>query len=135
MIRLIYVNPLGKNSNSKFVYEFYFSESPDDVWGIDWECKPASICNLDIPIIGIDEIRIVETDLMFNVAQKNSCYSMQDCKDQIIPVVWENIDDYEEYPEPDRVVFHFGQDIGDVEKMLTSRDIEITNKKYNESVL
>ena len=30
---LIYVNPIGKDSNNTYEYEFFFSETPEIAWG------------------------------------------------------------------------------------------------------
>ena len=34
---LVYVNPIGKDSNGLYQYEFFFSETPKNVWGEDWD--------------------------------------------------------------------------------------------------
>lgn len=124
MSDLIYVNTLGINSDELYTYEFYFSDESDIAWGVDWDIKPASICNLSVPRkMMYDEIKILKTDIIFNVAQKNSCFSMQDCKDGIIPIAWENIDGYEEYPEDGRLVFDFGEDLNSIENKLLKRNL------------
>jgi hypothetical protein len=48
---------------------------------------------------------------------------MQDCKDGIMPVVWENIDGYDEYPDEGRVVFPFASPITEVEAMFSKRNL------------
>lgn len=122
MNHLIYINKLGLNSNGKNTYELYFSDEPDFAWGIDWECKPASVCNLTIPDKSIYELtKTLETELILNTAQNNSCFSMQDCKDGIIPLAWECIDDYEEYPK-NRIILPFGMPIEDLEYLLSKRN-------------
>lgn len=124
MLGLIYVNTLGKNSEKEYVYEFYFSDEPEMTWAIDWDIKPSYICNLEPPEKrNYNLIKLVKCEIILNTAQKNSCFSMQDCKDNIIPIAWENIDEYEEYPEDGRIVFKFGIDINDVENILKKRNI------------
>jgi hypothetical protein len=131
-MNLIYVNTIGKNLDGEYIYEFYFSEDPDIAWGTDWNVKPASICNLEVPQKQTYEmVKILKTNCILNVIQENSCFSMQDCKDKIIASAWENIDDAEEYPE-ERLVFPFGIDISDVESMLSKRDLILEeNKEIN----
>lgn len=124
MESLIFVNKLGKNSDEKWVYEFYFSNDAEMTWGFDWDVKPATICNISTPQkMEYDFIKILKTEVDLNVAQKNSCFSMQDCKDNIIPVAWENLDEAEEYPEEGRFVFPFSITIDDVEKALALRNL------------
>jgi len=124
MQSLIFVNLIGKNAEDEFVYEFYFSDEAEMAWGIDWEIKPSSICNLSVPKkMNYDIIKTLKTEISLCVAQKNSCFSMQDCKDGIVPIVWENIDGYDEYPDEGRIVFPFASTIEDVEEMLSKRNL------------
>lgn len=124
MLGLIYVNPLGKNFDKEYVYEFYFSDEPEYAWGIDWDIKPASICNIEIPEKrNYNFIKTLKCEMVLNTAQKNCCFSMQDCKDGIVPIAWENIDEYAEYPDEGRLVLPFGIDIEEVENILSKRNI------------
>ena len=41
---LIYVKPLGLNSSYLYEYEFFFSETPDTVWGENWNVACPSAC-------------------------------------------------------------------------------------------
>lgn len=132
MLNLIYINTLGKNSDDLFVYEFYFSEEPEMAWGIDWDIKPAVICNISTPQkMNYDVVKILKTNITLVTAQKNSCFSMQDCKDGIIPVAWEDIDGYDEYPENGRIVLPFGYDINDTQNILTLRGLSFYDENNN----
>jgi len=124
MQSLIFVNIVGKNSEDELVYEFYFSDEPEMAWGIDWDIKPSSICNLSVPKkMNYDIIKILKTDIVLCVAQKNSCFSMQDCKDGIVPIAWENIDGYDEYPDEGRIVFPFASTIDEVSEIFIKRGL------------
>lgn len=130
-LRLIFVNSLGKNSDGYNSYEFYFTDADlldiDLVWMDDFEVKPASICDFSVPESSIfHDIKKLNTNITFCLAQKNSCFSMQDCKDGIIPVAFESLDDVDEYPENGRVVFKFGESIYNVELALSKRDISFS---------
>ena len=48
---------------------------------------------------------------------------MQDCRDKIIALASENLDEAEEYPEEGRIIIHFGDKIDDVEQMLAKRNL------------
>ena len=124
MNKLVFINMLGKNSDEDYIYEFYFSHEPELFWGLDFEVKPASICNIKVPDkMTYEKIETLKTDILLNLSQKNCCFSMQDCKDKIIPVAWENLDNCEEYPEDGRIVFPFGMDIDDINIILAKRNI------------
>jgi len=122
--KLVYVNKLGKNSEGDYTYEFYFTDDPEYFWIIDADIKPASICNLGVPDKqNYNEIKILKTKLKFDLAQNNSCFSFQDCKNNVISLCWENIDGYEIFPEEGRIVFPFGLDISAIEITLAKRNM------------
>lgn len=119
---LVFVNLIGKDVDDIYTYEFIFSDTPDVVWGVDWDVVPSSLC----PDIAPEkstycEIRKLRTRIPLNVAQKQSCFSMQDCIDGIIAVCYEDIEGYDEFPEEGRLVFHFGDKYMDVENKLATR--------------
>ena len=119
---LIYVKPLGMNASEQYEYEFFFSETPDIVWGQDWNVACPSACGDLTP----DEntysvIKRLKTIIPFFCAQQNSCFSLQDCIDHIIAVCFENISEYSDFPEPYRIVFQFGESYKSVENKLASR--------------
>lgn len=132
MYSLIFINKLGKNSEDTYTYEFYFSEEPEMAWGLHWDDKPASLNNITmIEKQNYDFVKMLKTNINFDLSQKNSCFSMQDMKDLIIPVAWENIDGYEEYPENGRLVFQFGVSETDVELKLAKRDLAFEKSDEN----
>ena len=129
MQRLIYVNKLGKNSEGTFTYEFYFSEDDLNLFWLEGaEIKPASIANIQVPPEGtFSEIKILKTNIKLNSAQNNTSFSLQDCFNGVLSLVWEDISEYEEFPENGRIIFQFGADIFDVEKMFALRGLSFEN--------
>ena len=125
---LVYVNRLGINSDNNFTYEFYFSDDVNSFWMTDADSKPAYSSNLTVPEKSeYDEIEILKTEIIFDLAKNSTCFSLQDCKTNIIPTAWENIDNYDTYPEAGRLVFPFGISKQDVEIKLAKRDIAFEN--------
>ena len=119
---LVYVELIGRNSNDILEYDFLFSEAPDIVWGNDWAEQCPSACDNMRP----DDSMITATKRLtsiipFSMAQRNSCFSMQDCIDGIVAIAWEDISEYEEYPEPMRLVFSFGEPYESVVEKLEKR--------------
>lgn len=117
---LAFVNLVGKEEDGKYRYEFIFTDNPDEVWGDNWEYKPAGIVNNLQPSDEYKtETHIVKTELKFDLAQKSNCFGMQDCLDGIVALAYENIDGYDEYPDDrGRLVFKFGEKYDDVERKL-----------------
>lgn len=125
---LIYVEPIGVNSNGENEYDFYFSETPEMAWAEDWAEQCPSACeNLRPEGDFVTEIKRLKTTVPFFCAQQNSCFSMQDCMDGIIALAFENISDYEEYPEPFRIIFKYGEEYEHVKEKLSTREQDFEN--------
>jgi hypothetical protein len=125
---LCFVRLIGEENDGYYRYEFIFTDNIDEVWGEDWENKPAGLVNNLIPSDEyITEIHIVKTKIKFDLIQNNNCFGMQDCLDGIIALAFENIDSYEEYPNDGRLYFMFGESIDDVERKLAMKNILFIN--------
>lgn len=119
---LCYINLIGEDIDSNYTYEFLFTERLDEFWGEDFEQKPAGLCNNLTPIENsFDEVIKTKTKFKLDLVQNNTCFSIQDCIDGIVALAWENIDDYDEYPNDGRIVFQFGDSFEDVEDKLAKR--------------
>lgn len=122
---VVYVQNLGQDIDGKYIYHFYLSNIPDEVFAEGWGEVPA--CNVPRELMSISEDmyqHIVEakTDIKLDLAQDSCCFSMQDSRDNIVALGWENLDTAEVYPEP-RIIIHYGDDIKNLEKMLATRDV------------
>lgn len=127
LLFLCFINKMGQDIDKKIAYEFLFStaEQLNDVWGQNWNVKPAGICG-DIPPEDstYDKVKLLKTDVVLDLAQDNMCYSMQDCIDGGIALGIENLSAPDaEYPENGRIIFHFGENIKDVEYKLAKRNL------------
>lgn len=129
-LHLVYVEKVGVNSFDLNEYDFLFSESPEVVWADDWAEQCPSACeNLRPDYSMISKRKRLATIIPFGLASTNSCFSMQDCIDGIIALAWEDISEYEEYPEPMRLVFHFGESFEEVEDKLARRSQFFSDKE------
>lgn len=123
-LKVIYINYLGKDYDNKNIYQFLLSEDESEVWGEDWNEKPAANCRFLTPSEDMYEyVKELKTDIVLDLAQDNSCVSMQDVRDHVMCLAYENLDNAEEYPENGRIVIHFGDYLNDVEEMLGKRDL------------
>lgn len=126
-LKVIYVLYVGKNTDNEYIYHFLITIDSEKTWAEGWENVPAGIMRNLTPEDDMYEyIAEIKTDIKFNLAQNNTCYSMQDCRDKIIALASEDLSEAEEYPEEGRIVIHFGDLMDDVEKMLARRNISIT---------
>ena len=131
-IYLVYVIKMGKDPVGDNFYKLFFSENPEDVYSEGWAEKPA--CNQSPEQLMIDSSMYSYTaelrcDIELDLAQDNCCFTMQDCKDGIVAVASENLDNAEEYPEQGRVVLHFGDSFSDVEEVAHTRGFKLRINK------
>ena len=122
--KLAYVNYVGVDLDGRNIYNLLFSLNVDDVFMDGWSEKPA--CNISNEILLIEEdqydlIKTLKTDVKLDLAQDNCCFSMQDCRDGIVAIASENLDEADIYPEEGRIVFAFGETLENVENILKKR--------------
>jgi hypothetical protein len=125
-LKVVFILYVGKNSDGLNIYHFLLSENCDDTFAEGWAEKPS--CNEKIENLMIEDsmfeyVKELRTEIKLDLAQNCCCTSMQDCRDGIIPLAYENLDEAEEYPEEGRIVIHFGDFVDDVAKKLARRDI------------
>lgn len=125
-LKVIYVLYIGKNAENDNIYHLLITDDSEKTWAEGWENVPAGIMRDLTPEDDMYEYIIeIKTELKLNLAQENTCFSMQDCRDNVIALASEDLSEAEEYPEDGRIVIHFGDFVNDVTKMLAKRDIII----------
>lgn len=123
---LIYVKPFYKNSDGTYEYQLFFSETPDVVWGLDWDVTvPNSIEDLTPEKSTYSKIINIKSTYPFKTIEETSCYSMEYAVNKIVALSWVDIENLEDYP-PSRCVLHFNDSYEDVEEKLKEIGIEIT---------
>ena len=124
--KVVYVKYVGTDTDGLNIYHFLLSTNTEGTFSEGWGEKPAGNISNEILMIDnsmYDYIKELKTDIKLDLAQDSFCFSMQDCRDKIIALCYENIDDYEFYPKNGRIVVHFGDTIIKVESMLAKRDL------------
>lgn len=125
---LAFVRLIGEESDGYYRYEFIFTDRPDEVFGDNFEYKPACMINDLMPYEEyIYEVHIVKTKIRFDLAQDNCCFSFSDCMDGAVALCVENIDMYEEFPKDGRLVFMFGEPFDEVDRKLAAKKILMFN--------
>jgi hypothetical protein len=123
-LKLVYANPIGIDSSNIYEYEFFFSETPEIVWGNNWHIQCPASCKDVLPEdTSYSLIKHLKTDKKLFCAQENTCFSLQDMIDGIIPVCFEDINGLDDYPEPYRLVLPFGLDYDEVVEQLGGLDL------------
>ena len=123
---LAFVDIIGTTTNGEFIYRFDFTENTDVVWGEYFNIAPAIIVpdlQPDINCLSRRAKAIFPKEMV--IAKKNSCFSMQDCIDGIIDMMFSEIDD--ETLEIDECPFSlkFGEDFESVSQKLEKAGISL----------
>ena len=130
MSYLIYVNELGPNYKGDNIYEFIFSENLDNIWGEQWESKPANGYPYPPDLSQIHKVGVLKNDsVTLSVIQKSDVFSMIDAIDDVISLSWENESEEVNFSVKKRLVFRFGETEEIVKNKLYERDIVLEFEK------
>lgn len=131
-LQLCFINFIGKDVDENNIYEFLFTDNIEEFWGENFEYKPCCLCNQLIPQEDSYQlIKTLKTSLDLTLIQDSCCFGFTDCMDGIISLAFENIDEYEEYPDY-RLVLNYGLSLEDVETKLAKKNILFENEKGEE---
>ena len=109
-VRLCFVRLVGEENDGYYRYEFIFTDNIDNVFGEDFDQMPACLVNnLMVSDEYITEIHIVKMRIKLDLAQDSCCFAMSDFYDGICAIAFEDISQYESYPEDGRLFFFFGE--------------------------
>ena len=125
--RLVFIRLIGVEDGGLRRYEFMFSDDIDTffVEGDNDQCCLSE----EITPIGHSRTYIVKMGFKLDLIQDNCCFSFEDAKRGIVSIAWENMDDYESYPDNGRLYFKFGDDYGDVSNRLYKKGVLIMDKE------
>lgn len=129
LVKLGFIRLIGEETDGYYRYEFIFTDSIDEFWGENFEQKPCCLVNDLTPSEEyLTEIHTVKMKIKLDLIQDNCCFGFQDCADGIIALAWENMDDYDEYPEErGRLFFKFGETLEKTEEKLAKCGILMIN--------
>lgn len=125
---LVYVKPICKNTNKTYEYDFFFSNTPEYVWGPDWDVdNPASNGDITPDSTTYSKIRRVKTNLPLKTVEETSCYSMEYATYGILALAWIDIENLDIYPENGRLTMYFGEKEEDIIEKLSKYNWEFKN--------
>lgn len=126
---LIYINGLGSNYKGEHIYEFIFSNSIDEVWGENWESKPANGYPLPPDIEYVSKVGVLTNgEIKLELVQNSDVFSVQDSLDGVIALGWE-IEEEIDFSLVKRLVFRFGEEEQIVKDKLYERDLVLQFEK------
>lgn len=125
---LVFVKPICRNTDQTYEYDLFLSDTPDIVWGVDWEVNTPGLVSTDeITPDSSTYSKVVRIKLPFplKTVQETYCYSMEYAIARIIALSWIDIENMEEYPEKGRMVLYFGDTFEHVQGVLSEFGIFI----------
>ena len=129
MNKLIYINGLGPNYKGDNIYEFIFSDTLE-VWGENWESKPANGYPLPPDIEHIKKVGVLRNgEITLELIQNSDVFSIMDATDDVIALGWESEGENLDFSIIKRLVFKFGQTEEEVKDKLYERDIVLEFEK------
>ena len=137
---LIYINGLGKDYRGQQQYEFIFGRKLveqlkvrdpyiQDLLVDEWFIVPSSGRAVPPKIDDIDMVGLLKnSDLQLDLVQDSDYFGVIDAVENVIALGWEPFDkDAEE--SPNRLTFHFGEDVDSVTDKLASKGYRLINEE------
>jgi hypothetical protein len=121
-----FVDFIGRTIDGKYIYRFDFTTDIDTIWGEYFNVTPAGI----IPNLQADKNALSRTAKVIfpremAIAKKNYCFSMQDCIDGIIPLIFSEIDECTLEYADNPFFIRFGESFDEVKEKLEKLNLEI----------
>jgi len=130
MSYLIYINGMGPNYKGDNIYEFIFSDVNQDVWGENWESKPANGYPLPPDVEYIKKVGTLKNEkITLDLVQESDVFSVLDSMDGVIAMGWERENDEVDFSIIKRMVFKFGETEQEVKDKLYERDVVLEFEK------
>lgn len=122
---LAFVDYEGRTQEGKYIYRFDFTIDSETAWGDYFNISPSII----VPDIVLDKNCIT---LFFKcifpcemiLAKTNSCFSMQDCIDGILPLCFCDLSN-KSFFRNRPIAFNFGEEIEDVRERISDYKLTI----------
>jgi hypothetical protein len=129
MSYLIYINGMGPNYKGENIYEFIFSDSIDEVWGENWESKPANGYPSPPDVEHVKKVGVLTNgEITLELVQESDVFSVQDAIDGVLALGWEKEEEID-FSLVKRLVFKYGDQEQDVKNKLYERDLVLQFEK------
>lgn len=129
---LIFVAPVIEDEKTNtFVYDLYFSDTPEIVWGNSWDNMNPNICDKEdiYPQKGMySSVERINSSYKLGLAIRNQAYPLIYCINGVLALSWIDIEGLEDYPKNGRCVLKFGMDKEETLKMAKNLQISIENE-------
>ena len=116
-----FIDEIGRTRDGGYIYRFDFTLDTETIWGEYFNVTPSAI----IPDLQADRNALTrQAKAIFPremvIAKRNYCFSMQDCIDGIIPLMFSEIDENTLLLDDKPFFLKFGTSFDEVEEKLKS---------------
>ena len=120
---------MGPNYKGENIYEFIFSDSIDEVWGENWESKPANGYPSPPDVEHVKKVGVLTNgEITLELVQESDVFSVQDAIDGVLALGWEKEEEID-FSLVKRLVFKYGDQEQDVKDKLYERDLVLQFEK------
>lgn len=119
---LVFISYIGKDYKGNHIYDFIYSDEVKGIDGEDWDAVPAAGRPTTPDDNYIKKVNRLESEIKFDLVMDDSRFAYWDAVDKIIAIAWENIDNYELYPES-RLFFNYGDTESAVNEKMYGYDL------------
>lgn len=123
---LVFISYIGKDYKGNHIYDFIYSDEKTGIDGEDWDACPAGGRPTAPNENYIKKVNRLESEIKFDLVMDDSRFAFWDAVDGIIAIAWENIDNYELYPE-NRLFFVYGEAEEKVNEKMYEYDLVFKN--------
>jgi len=117
-LKLIYVHYVGLTAEEKKQYILYFMPNNLEMYNENWkECMAGLFNDKFVPDKQTVSYTLI-TNIPLDIITKNLCLGMRHAIDNVVALAWEDISDYEEYPEEGRLILNYGISLEEVKELL-----------------
>ena len=116
-----FIDEIGRTRDGGYIYRFDFTLDTETIWGEYFNVTPSAIIpdlQADINALTRQAKAIFPREMV--IAKRNYCFSMQDCIDGIIPLIFSEIDEDTLLLEDKPFFLKFGTPFDEVEEKLKS---------------
>jgi hypothetical protein len=127
-MKLVFINPLGKNYLGESIYEFLFTRKDEIEAGDDWGALPASSGEVTAPPVEmIEVVGTLKSELELELAMKSDHFCFNDAMEKILALGWsKNLPEHLE-----RLVFHVEDTLEEVQAKLYKHDLKLETVKID----
>lgn len=130
---LVYVRYAYREPGGDYVYRLYFSETPENVWGPQWDVSnPSTNGDITPDETTYSDVYEIRSKYKLKTLEETSCFSMEYAIYGILALSWIDLEGLDDYPENGRMTLHFGDSFDEVKNLMDNFGIAMEEKENDQ---